>query len=141
MFFAACEVLHGGAETLARKRPDIHLQAFASQSDAGLVYAPSQHFMHARMSRHTFQRADGAWSGNQQIEVADRLSSSPQTARRRDRLDAVAVEIGYEFIGGLLGEAKKETPGSEPVLRDGTKDLFFELRAHARQIAELLIAA
>ena len=49
-----------------------------------------EHFMNPRIRRDAIQRRRRIRAGDEQIEIADRLASAPQTSRRRDRFDAVA---------------------------------------------------
>ena len=59
------------------------------------------------------------------------IASTPGTSRR----------ILDQFGGHAVGEAQQEAAGALPVLRDGAQHLLFELGAHARQLAQLLLLA
>ncbi len=81
-------------------------------------------------------------TSGEQIQIADSLLAAPQTPRRRDLLETAAFgEVWNYLIGRSLAEAHQESARALPVLRDRLQNLLFELRAHARQFAQLLLFA
>ena len=142
VFLAAGEVLHGRAVAFVRQRAQIHLQAFQSVLDAGLVGAFAEHCVSFGVVDEALERFGGARAGDQQIEIADGFLAAAQAAGGRDLIDAAGFrKIRDQFVGGFLAEAQQEAAGALAVLRDGSEHLLFELGAHARQLAQLLLLA
>ena len=76
-------------------------------------------------------------------------SRSPTVSRPRRRLPAgviastpgVCRSVGDQFGGHAFGVAQQVAAGAQAVLRDGAQHLLFQLGAHARQHAQLLLLA
>jgi len=142
VLLAAGEILHRRAETLVLERPDVHLQTFAAQSHAGFIHAAPEHFTHARMRRHALQHGRGIATGDQKVHVADGFFPAPQAARNLDLLQPLdCAHVLHHFPRGVVGEVEQESATVFPKLSDPAQNFLFELRAHARQRAQLLVLA
>ena len=56
-------------------------------------------------------------------------------------MPGVSPRYGGQFVGHVFGVAQQVAAGALAVLRDGAQHLLFQLGAHARQLAQLLLAA
>ena len=140
--FAAGEVLEGRAEAFARQRAHVHLQAFAAHSGAGLILAARQEFFHLGEAHKTFQHVSRCGTGDQQIEIAHGFATAPQAAGGGNLLDTRRLaQVAGQLARHVLGIAQQIAAGALAVLRDGFEHLLFQLGAHARQHAQLLIEA
>ena len=78
----------------------------------------------------------------QNIDVANRLFSPPQTPRRANRFHPWQTrEQLLQFFRRRGSEVDQKTPRAPPVYRDRLQDLLFQLRPHPWQFAQLLFAA
>ena len=142
MFLAAGEVLQRGAEALVLERAHVHLQTLASELHAGLVDAAPQHLVRLRIRGHAIHRRHGIRSRHQDVEIADRLLTPPKTARGRYTFDAGQIgQRRRDLRRRVVGEAEQESPAALLILRNAAQHLLLELRPHARQRAQLLLAA
>ena len=142
MFLAAGEILHGRAVAFVRERAQVHLQAFESILNAGLVGAFAEDGVRFGMLDESLQRVGRAGTGDEKIEIADGVLTAPQAAGCRDFFDAAGFgKIGDQLAGHLLSEVEQEAAGALAILRDGLEHLLFQLGAHARQLAQLLLLA
>ena len=142
MFFAAGEILHRRAVALVRERPQIHLQAFQAELNAGFVRALPQDGVRFRMCDKPFEGIGRAWTSNQQIEIADRVLPAAQASGRGNLFDTAGFrEIRDQLVRHLLPEAQQKPSRPLPVLRDRLEHFFFQLGAHARQLPQFLLLA
>ena len=125
-----------------RKRAQIDLQAFEAESHAGLVRAFAEHFMHARMRDESVQRTGRSGTGDEKIQIADGFLAPPHASRGADFFEALALgEIGHQLVRHAMAEIETISPRALFILRDGAQNFLFKLRAHARQIPQLLFPA
>ena len=142
VILAPGEILHGRAEGVGRQRAHVHLQALVPDFRAGFVGALCQHLSHARIGQEAFERGGGLRPRHQQIQIAHRLASPPQTAGRSDHIDAGHLpQILDQFGSHGLGVTEQIAAATLAISRDRPQHLLFELSAHARQPAELLLLA
>src|SRR5580658_5970967 len=94
------------------------------------------------MAHKTLERVGRPRPGYQKVQIADRLLAAPQASDRLYLFETPAFrQVGYQFVRRLRGEAQQESARSLAVLRDRFEHLFFELRAHARQLAQFFFPA
>ena len=104
MRFAAGEVLHGRAERLGRQKANVHLHA-ATHAEAHFVFAPRNDVHQPRQLDDVINQFlpwasfAASFAGDQNVEVADGLTSAPQRASRRDLLDSGE---SAQMLGDLL---------------------------------------
>ena len=142
VFFASRKVLQRRSVTGRVQGAHIHLQSFAAQFDAGLIFAAAQNFLHARMTGNNFQCRRRVRTGNQKVQVADCFLAAPQASGRRhpvhtrNRLQRLG-----QFARRSVCHAEQETAGTQTVLRNAPQNLLFQFGAHARQIPQFLVYA
>ena len=89
-----------------------------------------------------FQHLARRRTGNQQVQIADGFPAAAQAARGRDLLDAGRLaEIGGELVSHVFGVTQQIPASALAILRDRLQHLLFQLGAHARQHAQLLVEA
>ena len=78
----------------------------------------------------------------QEIEVADRFLPAAERTRRSDRSNrfAVALDVGHELVGFVLGRRNQEAPANFLEDLDGLEDVLLGFFAEAGQIAQLAFA-
>ncbi len=141
VILAASEVLQGGAEAVARKRAQVDLQVFRPDFRAGFVFAFAQHLGDARIGDESFQRGRHSGPCGEDVHIADGFLAAAQTARNGDLFDAARLaQMRDDLRGGPVGKVQQEAAGALAVSGDGAQNLFFELGAHARQLAQFLFA-
>ena len=142
----AGEVLHGRAVGLRRQGAHVHLHA-AAQLEADLVVALGQHFDDAGKAQDFFDQlrallvVHAARSGDQHVEIADRLASAAQRTGGRDLLDALDVlQMLGQLLRGAVGFVEQEAPGDAAIIFNRLQDFLLALFAQARQLAQLAFA-
>ena len=132
----AAPKLSGGSartSTCRPSRPTLALALFSPRASTSSTL---------RIGDEALERGGGGGSGDQQVEIADGLAAAPQAAGGGDGLDARHLAQHFaEFGGDAFGVAQQIAAGALPVSRDGAQHLLFELGAHARQVAQLLLLA
>ena len=122
----------------ARKQPDVHLQII-SQRETDLVLPLRHQLVDQRQRRHMLDRGRdhiglARRPGHQQVEIAHRLATAAQRARRRNLLDArKCPDQLRDAVRELMGLIGAEAAGVAPVILDALQQLGGELLAHPRQ--------
>ena len=142
----AGEVLHGRAVGFRRQGAHVHLHA-AAQLEADLVVALGQHFDDAGKAQDLFDQSGAllvvhaARSGDQHVEIADRLASATQRTGRRDLLDSLDVlQMLGQLLRGAIGFVEQEAARNAAIILNRLQDFLLALFAQARQFAQLAFA-
>ncbi len=147
MFLGAGEIDQRSAVTFGLEQAHIHLQPLG-HAKAHFIFAASQHLLEFAIAENVF--LDGfeflgfgfRRVGQQKIEIADGFLPAAQRTRRRNRSDgfAVALDIGDELGGFVLGGGNHKAPANFLEDLDGLENVLFGFFAEAGQIAQLAFA-
>src|SRR5581483_8835711 len=126
VLFAAREILHRGSKAFMRKRADVHLNAFEPERHAGLVRSLPKHLLRFGVIYDPAEGFDRSGSGDENIQVANRLAPAPQAAGRLHLLDAgEGRKIGDEFIRSTPPKTEQEAACALAIRFDGAQNFFF----------------
>ena len=142
VLLAAGEVLQGSSEVFRTEGANVHLQAVEAEKDAGFVGAFAEHFLCLRMMDDVVQGGDRVGTGDEDVEVADRVAATAEAAGGFDAFNpGERPEFLRQFPGDTDAIGKKEAARAFSVSLNGAEDFFFEFGTHAGESAELLLAA
>src|SRR5690242_14642228 len=94
------------------------------------------------MCHETFESLRGARSGDQQVQVPDGFLAAAKAPGGADLLQARALrQVRGQLYCDAMTEVQVVSSGALLVLLDGAQHFLLELRSHARQTSQLLLAA
>ena len=137
MFLRAGGIHQRRTELFRWMHPQLHAQTII-EFDAGFGRSLSQHAMDARQFDKHIHHCGGIFRGDQDIQVADRVTHPPQTSTGL-RIDN-ALHL-FEFSDQRLCNRDRRVPGESVTVRRESDSMPFDdrgfaLGAHARKVAQ-----